>query len=81
MFYFLFISQLEYEEAIYIEEIDIYETLNGGAVVKVSCKNPSGSWDAVWSTSQPQHIQKSRIFSPPLEVRVADYGDVQLDIV
>jgi len=47
--------------------INIYETFNPGAVVAVRAKDKNGAWEVLWSTDKPEHLQKSRIFSPTLK--------------
>ena len=60
---------MEFSERLYIKEMDIYETYNAGAVVKVELKSPSGEWVIVFRADMAEHITNSRIFSPPLQVR------------
>ena len=62
---------MAFAEKLYIESIEIYETLNAGAVVRVSaCRPDSEDWVTLWQATDlaPQHIQSSRCFSPPLAV-------------
>jgi hypothetical protein len=63
--------QVEFEEKVYVDKIDIYETLNAGAVVKVSALNGDGQWVPLWQVDRPTLIQSSRIFSPTIEVITA----------
>ena len=49
----------------YVDELEIYETLNAGAVHRISALNPQGTWVVIW-TGQPTCIQSSRIFKPSL---------------
>ena len=57
--------QLEFAESVSIGELEIYETLNAGAVHRISALNPYGTWDIIW-TGQQTRIQSSRIFKPSL---------------
>ncbi|CAF3318694.1 unnamed protein product [Rotaria socialis] len=56
---------VEFEEVVYPERIDIYETYNSGAVVKVLARNGkvNSEWETVWKTETPQIQEQSRIFS------------------
>lgn len=63
--------QVEFVERLYIESVEIYETLNAGAVVHVSAACPdSDNWVTLWQADNlaPQLIQSSRCFSPPITV-------------
>ena len=52
-----------------IERIDIYETYNGGGVVKISAQETgTNNWHVLWSVSQPTRVTASRIFSPTFNV-------------
>ena len=48
-----------------ITGLKIYETLNAGAVHRISVLNPQGSYVVIW-TGQKHRIQSSRIFTPTL---------------
>ena len=58
----------------YIERVDIYETLNAGAVTRVAATDSHGAWITLWEADAPQVIQQSRIFSPAIEVRTTING-------
>ena len=53
--------------------VNIYETLNGGAVVSVQGKDGNGQWKVLWSDNQPEHIKEKRIFSPSISLVIAIY--------
>ncbi|XP_071129105.1 TD and POZ domain-containing protein 1-like [Mytilus edulis] len=59
--------EIEYEEKIYIDKIDIYETYHAGMVKCIKAKHPNGSWVKVWNTPKVSCITHSRIFSPEFE--------------
>lgn len=59
--------EVEFEDKVYIEKIEIYETLNAGAVKRIKAKHPNGTWVIVWETPQVCLIQNSRIFSPDFQ--------------
>ncbi|KAK3091302.1 hypothetical protein FSP39_018785 [Pinctada imbricata] len=59
--------ELCYEEAVFIDEINIYETYHAGAVKRVAAKNPTGHWETIYETPRCQKINKSRIFTPPIQ--------------
>ncbi|CAF3427916.1 unnamed protein product [Rotaria sp. Silwood1] len=58
---------VEFERAVYPEQIDIYETFHPGAVVKVLARNgkDNSEWETVWETAVPHSEGQSRIFSIP----------------
>ncbi|CAF2403615.1 unnamed protein product [Rotaria sp. Silwood2] len=58
---------VEFERVVYPERIDIYETFNPGAVVKVLARNgkDDSEWETVWETEAPHSEGQSRIFSIP----------------
>ena len=62
------LMQVQFVNKIYLEQLDIYETFHGGAVVSVSAYDESGQMHVLWSTSQPSNIESSRIFSPSFTV-------------
>ncbi|UJR28827.1 hypothetical protein I4U23_010051 [Adineta vaga] len=63
---------VEFAQAVNPEQIDIYETYNAGAVVKVSVRNGAfnGEWQTVWEVDAPHVETHSRIFSVPCVNRV-----------
>lgn len=65
-----YLFKIEYEEKIYIDKIDIYETYHAGMVKCIKAKHPNGSWVKVWNTPKVSCITHSRIFSPDFEVKL-----------
>ena len=61
--------KVEFDTAVNVHSISIYETYHAGAVVKVSLRDPDGIWVPVW-TGDAEEIEESRIFQPPLQVHV-----------
>lgn len=65
--------ELEFSDYVFPTGIRVYETYNPGALVMVSCKDPSGAWVTLWKGQPTPHIEKkSRIFSPEF-IRYSDY--------
>ena len=60
--------QLAFEEKLYIETINIYETYHAGGLLKIQAKRPDGNWLEIWKTPQLQNMSQSRIFSPKITV-------------
>lgn len=58
---------LEFQEALYVTAIDIYETFHAGGVKAISGKDPGGAWVTLWSTDAVSVIGQARIFSPTLQ--------------
>ena len=61
--------QVEFEEEVYIDRVDIYETYHAGAVTRVAAKDDGGSWVTLWS-GEAKVIKSSRIFSPTIQVSI-----------
>lgn len=64
--------ELFFKVPVFLTKIEIYETFNPGAVVKISVKNSSQknkSWVTVYQGSQ-QTAHNSRIFTPTLDLKV-----------
>ena len=55
--------ELFYDEAVYVRRIDVYETYNPGAIVKVEVIDETGMPHVVWEGSAQAASQESRIFS------------------
>lgn len=65
----ILLFQVEFADDLYFTGIEIYETLNAGAVIRISAWDPSNNkWITIWETNAPQLIQHSRCFSPPITV-------------
>lgn len=60
--------QLEFEEYVYVAEIDIFETYNSGGVVSIKGLDDSGTWRILWKTNKPKKLSSERVFSPVLVV-------------
>ena len=61
--------ELEFEKAAAPSKIEIYETFTSGCLDKILAKNEDGSWACIWKRkSLIQIIEKSRIFSPELDL-------------
>ncbi|WAR31680.1 FBXL4-like protein, partial [Mya arenaria] len=59
--------QVQFNKSVYISGIEIYETFNAGMTQEVLAHDGS-SWVSLWSTTSNKKIDKTRIFSPPLQV-------------
>ena len=59
---------MSFAEAVYIERVDIYETYNCGAVVRVLALGPGGQWTTLWEAAAPERITTARIFTPDITV-------------
>ena len=60
---------LKYNTPVYAKQLNVYETLGSGSIIKIEVKNiQNNDWSIVWqsSNSPPQIITSSRIFSPTL---------------
>ncbi|XP_053390591.1 uncharacterized protein LOC123562101 [Mercenaria mercenaria] len=61
--------EVEYNEAVKVKGIDIYETYHAGGVTAIRGLSAKGSWETLWKTDKPEVITSSRIFSPKLHVK------------
>ncbi|CAF1235201.1 unnamed protein product, partial [Rotaria sordida] len=72
-----------FERAVYPEQIDIYETYNPGAVIRVSARNgrDNTDWETVWETEAPHVEAQSRIFSLPCRnLSCGEINQIRLDV-
>lgn len=55
--------ELGFEEAVYVERVDIYETFNPGAAIKVELEDTTGRWYLIWEGKGGSAGTSSRVFS------------------
>lgn len=63
-----FVPQMKFPRKIYVTSVNIYETLNAGAVVRILAKSPNDQWVEIFWTTQALHIKRARKFSPRIKV-------------
>ncbi|CAC5409331.1 unnamed protein product [Mytilus coruscus] len=56
--------EVEFEQEIYIQKIEIYETYHAGAVKTISARKPNNNYEVIWNTKSVTNMNCSRIFSP-----------------
>ncbi|XP_076075167.1 uncharacterized protein LOC143046075 isoform X1 [Mytilus galloprovincialis] len=56
--------EVEFEQEMYIQKIEIYETYHAGAVKTISARKPDNGYEVIWKTKSVTNINSSRIFSP-----------------
>jgi hypothetical protein len=72
---------LKYNQAVYVAQINIYETSSAGSIIKIEVKNnQTNEWSIVWQSSSPQLIKSSRIFSPTLTATSFKTQEVRLTL-
>jgi hypothetical protein len=60
--------ELEFESPVYIEKVNVYENLRGGAVTKIETYNPiNNEYSTLWSCESPTLIEHYNIFSPSFD--------------
>lgn len=59
---------MKFPRKIYVTSVNIYETLNAGAVVRISAKSPNDQWMEIFWTPHALHIKRARKFSPRIKV-------------
>lgn len=55
--------ELGFEEAVYVERVDIYETFNPGSIVKVELIDTTGRWHVIWEGTGGFAGDTARVFS------------------
>ena len=56
--------ELGFAEAVYVERVDIYETFNPGAIVKVELVDTTGRWHLIWEGTEGRGgTAGARVFS------------------
>ncbi len=74
---------VKFEDPFYLTELNIYETFNAGAIVRIKSKNnDADEWVTVWESSsqEPEQIEQSRIFSPTLKNAAFKTDTIRLDV-
>ncbi|XP_052071152.1 uncharacterized protein LOC127709590 [Mytilus californianus] len=59
--------EVEFDQEIYIQKIEIYETYHAGAVKTISARKPNNNYEVIWNTKSVTNMNRSRIFSPDLK--------------
>lgn len=65
---FGFVLQIKFPRKIFVTSVNIYETLNAGAVVRISAKSPNNYWVEIFWTPKALYIKRARKFSPRIKV-------------
>lgn len=63
-----FVPQMKFPRKMYVTSVNINETLNAGAFVRISAKCPNDQWVEIFWTPQALHIKRARKFSPIIKV-------------
>ena len=53
-----------------LQEVHVYETYSGGAVVTIEARDTDDNLTDVWSTPSPDYITTARVFNPSLYVSI-----------
>ena len=64
----IFLFQLQFAQRVQPTKIEIFENLNGGAVVAVKGKDENGDWVSFWESDQPTLTEENTNFSPDIQV-------------
>lgn len=74
--------ELNFDVAVYVAAIEIYETYCPGSIVEISALNPDGNhWESMWrGTASPTVTARSRIFSPALVAPPYLVASVRIDL-
>ena len=68
LFLSLLISKVQFARNVFPEKIEIYETFQAGAVIKIQVMQPDSKLFTLWESNTDQHITTARIFAPTLKV-------------
>jgi hypothetical protein len=77
------ILEVSFIESVPVQEIQIYESYNGGAVVKIFGRpDAEEPWTKLWSTAEPEIVTEYRVFSPLLDLPKEGFRvkDVKLEL-
>ncbi|XP_062581076.1 speckle-type POZ protein B-like [Saccostrea cucullata] len=72
--------EVQYQEKVYLTEVNVYETYHSGGTKSIKVKNPSGKWETVYQTNQVTCMKKSRIFSPPIQKPAYQVDELRIEV-
>ncbi|KAL4223734.1 BTB/POZ domain-containing protein 9 [Mactra antiquata] len=72
--------EIEYDEAVYITGIDIYETYHAGGVVAVKALDDNNKWRCLYNIDRPQVIKTSRIFKPDIPPQIFRSKTLRIEV-
>nr|XP_034301077.1 uncharacterized protein LOC105339115 [Crassostrea gigas] len=72
--------EMKFPRKIYVTSVNIYETLNAGAVVRISAKSPNDQWVEIFWTTQALHIKRARKFSPRIKRVKFPFNELRIEI-
>nr|XP_022322052.1 F-box/LRR-repeat protein 4-like [Crassostrea virginica] len=59
--------EIKFPRKLFLNKINIFETYNAGAVVRIAAKDPQNQWVDVYHARHAHLIRKSRKFSPKIK--------------
>ena len=63
----LLFCQIKFPRKLFLNKINIFETYNAGAMVRIAAKDPQNQWVDVYHARHAHLIRKSRKFSPKIK--------------
>lgn len=71
--------ELEFERAVFISGITIFETFHAGAIRTISVRNPQGEWQAIYEAMNIEDIERSRKFMPTIAKPQFKVNEIRID--
>lgn len=59
--------EADFEQAVHVVAVEIFETWNAGGVSQVALRNPQGGWVTVYMTEHIEQIKQPRRFIPQIQ--------------
>ena len=63
--------KVRFQQKVYPEKVEIYETWYSGSAKRVQFMHPNGNWYTVWETTTVQYLRALRIFYPEFDVSLS----------
>ncbi|XP_052238490.1 uncharacterized protein LOC127849779 [Dreissena polymorpha] len=73
--------EFQFTTSVYVTQLDVYETFNGGGVKAIKCFDVSEKWITLWSTDKVSVKRYPRIFSPSFTSTISCFSNrIKLEI-
>ncbi|XP_048763163.1 TD and POZ domain-containing protein 3-like [Ostrea edulis] len=72
--------EVKYNDKVYVNEINIYETYHAGGTRSVKVRDPSGKWETIYQTKKLECIKKSRIFTPSIQKPNYQVNELRIEV-
>ncbi|XP_065932790.1 F-box/LRR-repeat protein 4 isoform X2 [Magallana gigas] len=72
--------EVKFPRKLYVSKINIYETYNAGAVVKISVKDGQNQWVDIFSVNHARIIRRARKFSPQIKRFIFPVDELRIEV-